>query len=133
MEPASEPSVEFTNHTDNVTLNITTLYNESTDTWYITVNASCNASAYQISTDEMVMFTLLTLFGLFFAWGYTSNKPSGGFLLVISGFYLLSIALIMTSIYSLMGIPSIYILFMGFKKWLYFDEKSTKRKEQRPS
>jgi len=91
------------------------------------------ASEHDMSEEEMKTFTLLVLFGLFFGWGYTVNKPSAGALLVVSGFLLLSTAFTLTSLYSLLGIPSIYILFMGFKKWLYFDEQDTKRKEQRPS
>ena len=87
------------------------------------------ASVHGFSAGEFLLVMILSLFILFFAVGYNSDKPSGGAFLLFSGFILLGMeALLVPYVSATLVIPlvtpfGIFIILLGINKFLHYRKK----------
>lgn len=83
------------------------------------------------TTIEFNLVVTIILFAIFLYAGYKSEKKSGGFFLVFAGFILIhSIAMLIgiLPVLSLMFMSplSLYLIFIGFYKFLYSEKGDEK-------
>ena len=82
-------------------------------------------SAFAIEEEQLSLFVTMTLFCFFFYTGYTSEKRSGGVLMLFSGFTLIGFSFLVSGVLdTLLIIPllspiAILIIVLGVRKWLY--------------
>ncbi len=83
---------------------------------------------------QFVIIVTLVLFALFFILGYLSEKPSGGFFLIFSGFVFLGFDGLVSSLISIYASAlispfGIFIILIGIRKALYRPEGEKKKSE----
>ena len=108
---------------------VNTSFTKDNDSWYQNVTVGDDdwlfISAFAIEEEQLSLFVTMTLFCFFFYTGYTSNKRSGGVLMLFSGFTLIGFSFLVSGVLdTLLIIPllspiGILIIILGIRKWLY--------------
>jgi hypothetical protein len=103
------------------------IYNNQSDIYKFTTNIEGGDNIIGIVNSQWILILTSILFGFFFYVGYKSDKNSGGFLLIISGFTMLYLQTILPLspifIIPILSIFSLYIILIGIYKWLFAEEK----------
>lgn len=130
----------YFNYSDeNITINVTVNDCEDVELSNSSVNETgwIKFGVIELDGDQFSIVITLMLFFFFFSVGYKENKRSGGALMILSGFCLLSFealtVLILSSFFILPLLTpiSIFILLLGVRKWLYpFEGEKTKSEGQ---
>jgi hypothetical protein len=134
-------------------------YNQSYQ-WYVNVSRYGNSSVYnqtptlsfttaenisicmsvlvgetmEITLSEFGVIISFLMFAFFFWIGYTSDKRSGGALMLFAGFIMFYLEYVLIGYVSIVFvIPfisplAIFIILLGVKKFLYYDEQDAKKK-----
>ncbi len=103
----------------NDSFNFTVINNSLVSDDYLLING------FNVDDDQLSIFLTLTLFMFFFFMGYKEKKRSGGALMLLSGFCLLSFealaVLFLSSFYiiPLLTPVSIFIIMLGIRKLYY--------------
>ena len=132
-------NVTYNTSNKNKGVIVNTSFTKDNNNWTQNVTVGDNdwlfISAFAIEDEQLSLFVTMTLFCFFFYTGYTSEKRSGGVLMLFSGFTLIGFSFLVSGILdALLIIPlitpiSILVIILGIRKWLYPVENEKTKSE----
>ena len=118
------------NYTITVTDGVTTIV--QTIVFFTNTQSLCLQLLGGGFTDqEFAVALLIVCFTLFFVVGYRSKKRSGGAFMLLSGFFLISLAAVINILYAQVFIVpfAVFIIVIGIRKWLFRPAKEKTKTE----